>query len=124
MFVTFALLVSFHVYIEQENLLVCKSSLKDHNFLSITLYFCGSDSELNLCFLYKGCTGGLGSGVLLPNGLSSGAGHGGRGGDAYYNGSYIRGGISYGNIGLPCELGSGSGNHSLPSSTAGGGIIG
>ncbi|CAN4084720.1 unnamed protein product [Withania somnifera] len=70
-----------------------------------------------------GCTGGLGSGVLLPNGLSSGAGHGGRGGDAYYNGSYIRGGISYGDIGLPCELGSGSGNHSFPSSTAGGGII-
>ncbi|XP_060213917.1 uncharacterized protein LOC132641059 isoform X2 [Lycium barbarum] len=70
-----------------------------------------------------GCTGGLGSGVLLPNGLSSGAGHGGRGGDAYYNGSYIRGGISYGNEGLPCELGSGSGNHSFPSSTAGGGII-
>ncbi|XP_049403131.1 uncharacterized protein LOC125866815 isoform X3 [Solanum stenotomum] len=70
-----------------------------------------------------GCTGGLGSGVLLPNGLSSGAGHGGKGGDAFYNGSYIRGGISYGDTGLPCELGSGSGNHSLPSSTAGGGII-
>ncbi|WMV29908.1 hypothetical protein MTR67_023293 [Solanum verrucosum] len=71
-----------------------------------------------------GCTGGLGSGVLLPNGLSSGAGHGGKGGDAFYNGSYIGGGISYGDTGLPCELGSGSGNHSLPSSTAGGGIIG
>ncbi|XP_010321128.2 uncharacterized protein [Solanum lycopersicum] len=70
-----------------------------------------------------GCTGGLGSGVLLPNGLSSGAGHGGKGGDAFYNGSYINGGISYGDTGLPCELGSGSGNHSLPSSTAGGGII-
>lgn len=74
--------------------------------------------------MYEGCTGGLGSGVLLPNGLSSGAGHGGRGGDAYYNGSYIRGGISYGDTGLPCEFGSGSGNHSSASSTAGGGIIG
>ncbi|MCD7447749.1 hypothetical protein HAX54_033539, partial [Datura stramonium] len=70
-----------------------------------------------------GCTEGLGSGVLLPNGLSSGAGHGGRGGDAYFNGSYIRGGVSYGDAGLPCELGSGSGNHSFPSSTAGGGVI-
>nr|XP_016514111.1 PREDICTED: uncharacterized protein LOC107830930 isoform X2 [Nicotiana tabacum] len=74
-------------------------------------------------FYSSGCTGGLGSGVLLPNGLSSGAGHGGRGGDAYYNGSYISGGISYGDTGLPCELGSGSGNHSFSSSTSGGGII-
>ncbi|KAL8040499.1 hypothetical protein ABFX02_10G102100 [Erythranthe guttata] len=70
-----------------------------------------------------GCTGGLGHGELLPNGLSSGAGHGGKGGDAYYEGAYIKGGISYGNAELPCELGSGSGNESLPSATAGGGVI-
>ncbi|KAL2500987.1 glycine-rich protein [Forsythia ovata] len=70
-----------------------------------------------------GCTGGLGRGEHLPNGVGSGAGHGGRGGDAYNNGSYIKGGITYGNAELPCELGSGSGNESLPGSTAGGGII-
>lgn len=71
-----------------------------------------------------GCTGGLGHGELLPNGLSSGAGHGGRGGDAYYEGTYIRGGIAYGDAELPCELGSGSGNLSRPGATAGGGVIG
>lgn len=60
----------------------------------------------------------------MPNGLGSGAGHGGRGGDAYYGGTYIRGGIAYGNAELPCELGSGSGNKSLTGATAGGGVIG
>ncbi|KAL3829950.1 hypothetical protein ACJIZ3_018752 [Penstemon smallii] len=70
-----------------------------------------------------GCTGGLGHGEFLPNGLSGGAGHGGRGGDAYYGGTYIKGGITYGNAELPCELGSGSGNESLPGATAGGGVI-
>ncbi|XP_070030537.1 uncharacterized protein LOC107788264 isoform X2 [Nicotiana tabacum] len=89
-----------------------------HLVRTVTVKPTGSISASGL-----GCTGGLGSGVLLPNGLSSGAGHGGRGGDAYYNGSYISGGISYGDAGLPCELGSGSGNHSFSSSTAGGGII-
>ena len=71
-----------------------------------------------------GCSGGLGHGELLPNGLGSGAGHGGRGGDAYFDGTYIRGGSSYGNVELPCELGSGSGNASLSGVTSGGGIIG
>ncbi|XP_073150662.1 uncharacterized protein [Henckelia pumila] len=70
-----------------------------------------------------GCTGGLGHGKLLPNGLGSGAGHGGKGGDAYYEGNYISGGISYGNAEFPCSLGSGSGNESLSSASAGGGII-
>ncbi|XP_019191996.1 PREDICTED: uncharacterized protein LOC109186463 isoform X2 [Ipomoea nil] len=70
-----------------------------------------------------GCSGGLGSGELLPSGLSGGAGHGGRGGDAYYNGTYMGGGLTYGDADLPCELGSGSGNWSLPSATAGGGIL-
>lgn len=97
---------------------------KNTIFSQLPFYSCSPYPELNEAFLYKGCTGGLGSGVLLPNGLSSGAGHGGRGGDAYYNGSYISGGISYGDAGLPCELGSGSGNHSFSSSTSGGGIIG
>ncbi|CAI9100492.1 OLC1v1037607C1 [Oldenlandia corymbosa var. corymbosa] len=70
-----------------------------------------------------GCYGGLGKGEYLPSGLSSGAGHGGRGGDTYYNGSYISGGVAYGNAELPCELGSGSGNSSLPDAVAGGGIV-
>ncbi|KAL8489690.1 hypothetical protein ACS0TY_025547 [Phlomoides rotata] len=70
-----------------------------------------------------GCSGGIGQGELLPNGLGSGAGHGGRGGDAYYGGTYISGGIAYGNAELPCELGSGSGSENLTGATAGGGVI-
>ncbi|KAK6147787.1 hypothetical protein DH2020_018699 [Rehmannia glutinosa] len=84
-----------------------------------------SDNNISEILTCKGtgCISGLGHGELLPNGLSSGAGHGGRGGDAYYGGTYIRGGTAYGNAELPCELGSGSGNESLPSATAGGGVI-
>ncbi|XP_027173507.1 uncharacterized protein LOC113773152 [Coffea eugenioides] len=70
-----------------------------------------------------GCIGGLGRGEVLPSGLSSGAGHGGRGGDTFYDGSYIAGGSVYGDADLPCQLGSGSGNDSLPDAAAGGGII-
>ncbi|XP_061994425.1 uncharacterized protein LOC133712334 [Rosa rugosa] len=70
-----------------------------------------------------GCTGGLGRGRFFVNGLGSGGGHGGKGGDGFYNGSFIEGGVSYGNADLPCELGSGSGNDSLAGATAGGGII-
>lgn len=66
----------------------------------------------------------MGRGKVLSNGLSGGGGHGGKGGDGYYNGSSIEGGVAYGNADLPCELGSGSGNDSLGGSTAGGGIIG
>ncbi|XP_012076823.1 uncharacterized protein LOC105637809 isoform X1 [Jatropha curcas] len=70
-----------------------------------------------------GCTGGLGRGKVSDNGLAGGAGHGGRGGDGYYNGTIVEGGDPYGDAGLPCELGSGSGNGTLSGSTAGGGII-
>ncbi|WCJ42610.1 hypothetical protein M5689_023407 [Euphorbia peplus] len=70
-----------------------------------------------------GCSGGLGRGQVLNNSLGAGAGHGGKGGDAYYNGSFIKGGAAYGDAGLPCELGSGSGNDTLSGATAGGGII-
>ncbi|KAG8636170.1 hypothetical protein MANES_16G106300v8 [Manihot esculenta] len=70
-----------------------------------------------------GCTGGLGKGKVSDNGLSGGAGHGGRGGDGYYNGTSAEGGVAYGDAGLPCELGSGSGNGTLSGATAGGGII-
>ena len=71
-----------------------------------------------------GCIGGVGRGNLSTNGLGGGGGHGGKGGDAYYDGELINGGVVYGDADLPCELGSGSGNDSLPGSTAGGGIIG
>ncbi|KAB2077020.1 hypothetical protein ES319_A06G075800v1 [Gossypium barbadense] len=70
-----------------------------------------------------GCTGGVGRGTVLNNGLAGGGGHGGRGGKGYYDGSFIEGGVSYGDAELPCELGSGSGNDSLAGATAGGGII-
>ncbi|XP_015885471.3 uncharacterized protein LOC107420918 isoform X1 [Ziziphus jujuba] len=69
-----------------------------------------------------GCTGGVGRGNILSN-ISSGAGHGGKGGDGCFNGSCVEGGISYGNADLPCELGSGTGNDTSGDSTAGGGII-
>ncbi|KAE8705874.1 putative zinc protease PqqL-like [Hibiscus syriacus] len=70
-----------------------------------------------------GCTGGVGRGTVLQNGLAGGGGHGGKGGEAYYDGSFIEGGVSYGDADLPCELGSGSGNTSLAGATGGGGII-
>lgn len=78
---------------------------------------------LHTC-VYAGCTGGIGSGNILNNGIGSGGGHGGKGGAACINGSCVEGGISYGNAKLPCELGSGSGNDISAGSTAGGGIIG
>lgn len=68
--------------------------------------------------------GGLGRGKIVDNGVGGGGGHGGKGGDGFQNGSFISGGVTYGNAELPCELGSGSGNDSLASATAGGGIIG
>lgn len=61
---------------------------------------------------------------MLSNGITSGGGHGGKGGAGCYNASCVEGGISYGNADLPCELGSGSGNDTSANSTAGGGIIG
>ncbi|KAG8635925.1 uncharacterized protein LOC110603588 isoform X2 [Manihot esculenta] len=70
-----------------------------------------------------GCTGGVGRGQVLENGVGSGGGHGGKGGLGCYNGSCVEGGISYGNAELPCELGSGSGGENPSSSTAGGGVI-
>lgn len=66
----------------------------------------------------------MGKGKVSDNGLSGGAGHGGRGGDGYCNGTSAEGGVAYGDAGLPCELGSGSGNGTLSGATAGGGIIG
>ena len=62
--------------------------------------------------------------MTLSNGLSGGGGHGGSGGVGRYNGTYAEGGVSYGSVEMPCELGSGSGDDSISSSTAGGGIVG
>lgn len=73
---------------------------------------------------FAGCTGGLGRGNILSNGIGSGGGHGGKGGDACSNDYCVDGGTSYGTPDLPCELGSGSGNGSSTGATAGGGIIG
>ncbi|GMH23780.1 hypothetical protein Nepgr_025623 [Nepenthes gracilis] len=70
-----------------------------------------------------GCPGGVGRGKLSSNGLGGGGGHGGKGGDGYYDGNFADGGVAYGDANFPCELGSGSGNDSLPGSTVGGGII-
>ncbi|XP_078432105.1 uncharacterized protein LOC144703731 isoform X2 [Wolffia australiana] len=70
-----------------------------------------------------GCRGGLGKGKVLSNGLGGGGGHGGNGGDGFFNESFVEGGVKYGSAYLPCELGSGSGDETLGSSTAGGGII-
>jgi hypothetical protein len=75
-------------------------------------------------FMMAGCRGGIGRGGMLSSGLSGGGGHGGKGGDGFYSGSHAGGGAAYGSADLPCELGSGSGNVSTTSSTAGGGIIG
>ncbi|KAI4316070.1 hypothetical protein L6164_024087 [Bauhinia variegata] len=70
-----------------------------------------------------GCTGGLGRGDLLSNGIGSGGGHGGKGGKGCFNDDCVEGGITYGSAELPCELGSGSGNDSSAGMTSGGGII-
>jgi hypothetical protein len=78
-------------------------------------------------FVYKkiaGCTGGLGRGNILSNGIGSGGGYGGKGGKACSNDFCVEGGISYGTPDLPCELGSGSGSGNSTGTTAGGGIIG
>lgn len=93
--------------------------------LLISLWInCASTVNLNFC--HAGCTGGVGRGEFMSNGIGSGGGHGGRGGSACFNDSCIDGGISYGNVYLPCELGSGSGsgNDSSAYSTSGGGVIG
>ncbi|XP_023545693.1 uncharacterized protein LOC111805058 [Cucurbita pepo subsp. pepo] len=70
-----------------------------------------------------GCTGGVGRGHIVGSGIYSGGGYGGRGGEGCFNNNCVPGGISYGEAGLPCELGSGSGNDSLASFSSGGGII-
>ncbi|KAF5729667.1 hypothetical protein HS088_TW20G00031 [Tripterygium wilfordii] len=70
-----------------------------------------------------GCSEGLGKGKYT-NGAGSGAGHGGRGGSGYFNGTISNGGSEYGNPDLPCELGSGTeGPSSSYGHVIGGGMI-
>lgn len=94
------------------------SVLHFHWIRSVKVEYSGVISASGL-----GCTGGLGKGRYFENGIGGGGGHGGYGGDGYYNGNFIEGGTTYGDVDLPCELGSGSGNDSIAGATAGGGII-
>ncbi|KAF8033938.1 hypothetical protein BT93_C0275 [Corymbia citriodora subsp. variegata] len=89
-----------------------------HRARTIAVHSSGTVSASGL-----GCTGGVGRGSLLSNGIGSGGGHGGQGGKVCYKDDCVQGGISYGNAEMPCELGSGSGNDSFRGSTSGGGII-
>ncbi|WOL09055.1 hypothetical protein Cni_G17808 [Canna indica] len=89
-----------------------------HRMRSVVVYPTGKISATGL-----GCKGGIGRGNILDNGLGGGGGHGGKGGDGRYDGIVVKGGTAYGDADLPCELGSGSGNDTIPTSTAGGGII-
>ncbi|XP_042401678.1 uncharacterized protein LOC121991725 [Zingiber officinale] len=89
-----------------------------HRARSIVVYPTGKISATGL-----GCKGGVGHGNILENGVGGGGGHGGKGGDGHFKDLVVKGGIAYGNADFPCELGSGSGNDSLPYATSGGGII-
>lgn len=82
-------------------------------------------SQTNVSFVL-GCKEGIGKGKFLKHGVGGGAGHGGKGGSGYYNGTRIEGGQAYGDADLPCELGSGSGgsNGFNENGAAGGGMIG
>ncbi|XP_020244404.1 uncharacterized protein LOC109822590 isoform X2 [Asparagus officinalis] len=89
-----------------------------HMARNVAVYSSGTISASAL-----GCKGGVGRGNFLSYGIGGGGGHGGRGGDGFSNGTIVKGGMTYGDAALPCELGSGSGNDSVMTSTAGGGII-
>ncbi|XP_044471176.1 uncharacterized protein LOC123200112 isoform X2 [Mangifera indica] len=89
-----------------------------HRARTISVWSLGTISASGM-----GCTGGVGRGNVLSNGIGSGGGHGGKGGSGCFNDTCVEGGISYGNVDLPCELGSGSGSDSSDGFTAGGGII-
>ncbi|KAK9699806.1 hypothetical protein RND81_08G196700 [Saponaria officinalis] len=98
--------------------LITGSVVHFHRARTIDVWTSGAISASGL-----GCTGGIGKGMVLSNGLSGGGGHGGSGGAGCYNGTCAQGGMSYGSRHMPCELGSGSGDGSIAGSTAGGGIV-
>lgn len=83
-----------------------------------------SNRRLNVSIVLAGCKGGLGKGGTSANHAAGGGGHGGIGGQGFFNGTWANGGFEYGIKDLPCELGSGSGNSSAGEVTSGGGIIG
>ncbi|GKC63278.1 hypothetical protein Tco_1095876, partial [Tanacetum coccineum] len=85
-----------------------------HRARTVTVPLTGTVSTSRM-----GCTGGVGRGHLLSNGIGSGGGYGGTGGNGCYNDTCIKGGLPYGDAELPCQLGSGGGNDS----TAGGGVL-
>ncbi|PKA55884.1 hypothetical protein AXF42_Ash014556 [Apostasia shenzhenica] len=89
-----------------------------HRARTVVVHSSGSISASRL-----GCKGGVGRGTILSSGVGGGGGHGGKGGDGFYNGEFVKGGETYGDATLPCELGSGSGNDSIPDATTGGGVI-
>ncbi|KAK8945495.1 hypothetical protein KSP40_PGU015913 [Platanthera guangdongensis] len=100
--------------------LVRGSIIHIHRARTVVIHTDGEISGTGL-----GCKEGIGKGKFLKYGAGGGAGHGGKGGSGYYNGTRIEGGQTYGDADLPCELGSGSGgtNGLHENIAAGGGMI-
>lgn len=95
------------------------SILHIHRARTVTIDADGAISASEL-----GCKEGIGKGKILNHGAGGGAGHGGKGGSGFYNGMLVEGGKEYGDVDLPCELGSGSvGPTGSLESIAGGGLI-
>nr|KAJ0207051.1 hypothetical protein LSAT_V11C500245200 [Lactuca sativa] len=103
--------------------LVKGSVVHFHRARTVTIPSTGTVSTSKM-----GCTGGVGRGRILGNGIGSGGGYGGTGGYAYYNGTRVEGGLPYGDADFPCHLGSGGGNAyptttPTPTPTPGGGVL-
>ena len=77
-----------------------------------------------MILLLSGCHGGIGKGIDTKSGAGGGGGHGGGGGSGVLDEIKTQGGIAYGSVELPCELGSGGGIAGYGNATAGGGLIG
>eukprot|EP00897_Mesotaenium_endlicherianum_P005771 jgi/Mesen1/5221/ME000026S04529 len=73
-----------------------------------------------------GCEAGSGPGAggSSKEGASGGGGHGGAGGQGMYLTDVTPGGLAYGSLKLPCELGSGSGLSGSGEGSSGGGVLG
>ncbi|KAK9073811.1 hypothetical protein SSX86_006405 [Deinandra increscens subsp. villosa] len=94
------------------NIIECVSKLGTKSYMI---------SALGLDIL--GCKGGVGRGQLWSDGIDSGGGYGGTGGNGCYDGVCIEGGLPYGDVDLLWQLGSGGGNDSTTDSTTAGGIL-
>ena len=113
-----------------------KSSARKVTYLSTIPPFGGLTSQrfmppfeaANFMFcmtlLLSGCNGGIGKGIDTKSGAGGGGGHGGGGGSGVLDEIKTQGGIAYGSVKLPCELGSGGGIAGYGNATAGGGMIG